>query len=330
MDQNQLKMDQKFEEILGAIAKSRPTINNEKKTVEGEPSNTPVLSMEETPRVYSGASHTDTGGSRTGGGSGGGGGDYITGGEYRGGTNRRFHKHEMMLFDGTNTEDWIFNVERSLCSYENEETMEAAMRSREGNTLLFYEWEHRRQPIRDWEELKGLIRRFRSPTSSLPTFRELEARNRENRDSFLNQEEAIRDRRQLATSSLVAKCEVTTLLEEDVTEVTFLGFRQPGLKIDKWAEINYLGQVNMNLIMGLYDKVDKSESPTEVKATTKIKTTTKPQSTTYSQEGHLHNDIACRLKYPDRSKRFPDPEIKLESLKIFTGILEPYLVNVNK
>ncbi|CAI9279996.1 unnamed protein product [Lactuca saligna] len=36
----QLKMDQKFEEILGAIAKSRPTINNEKKTVEGEPSNT--------------------------------------------------------------------------------------------------------------------------------------------------------------------------------------------------------------------------------------------------------------------------------------------------
>ncbi|CAI9298532.1 unnamed protein product [Lactuca saligna] len=157
----QLKMDQMFEEILGAIAKSRPTINNEKKTMEGEPSNTPVLSIEETPRVYSRASHTDTGGSRngTGGGFIGRGGGYIPKGEYRGGTNQRFHKHEMILFDGTNTEEWIFNIERSFCSYEDDETMEVAVGALAGDTLLWYEWEHRRQPIRDWEELKGLIRR---------------------------------------------------------------------------------------------------------------------------------------------------------------------------
>lgn len=92
--------------------------------------------------------------------------------------------------------------------------------------------------------------------------------------------------------------------------------------MDKWAEINSLGQVSLNLIIGLYDKVDEGVSPTEVK-------TTKPQSTSYSQEGRLRNDIACRLRYPDRSKRFPDPEIKLEPLKIFTGSPQPYLDLVN-
>ncbi|CAH1429791.1 unnamed protein product [Lactuca virosa] len=94
--------------------------------------------MEETPRVYSGASHTNTGDSRngTGGGFAGRGGGYITEGEYRGGTNRRFHKHEMILFDGTNTEEWIFNVEMSFCSYEDEETMEAAVGALEGDALL--------------------------------------------------------------------------------------------------------------------------------------------------------------------------------------------------
>lgn len=48
IDQNQLKMEQKFEEILGAIAKG-----NQGKTIEaGEPSSTPVISMERTPKGY--------------------------------------------------------------------------------------------------------------------------------------------------------------------------------------------------------------------------------------------------------------------------------------
>ncbi|CAI9297284.1 unnamed protein product [Lactuca saligna] len=76
-----------------------------------------------------------------------------------GGTNRRFHKLEMLLFNGTNAEEWIFNVERSFYTYEDEEMMKVAVRSLEGDALLFYEWKHRRRPIRDCEELKGLIRR---------------------------------------------------------------------------------------------------------------------------------------------------------------------------
>ncbi|CAH1411997.1 unnamed protein product [Lactuca virosa] len=66
-----------------------------------------------------------------------------------GGTKQRFHKREMFLFDGTSTEGWIFDVERSLFSYEDKETMKAVVRSLEGEALLFYEWEHWRRPIRD-------------------------------------------------------------------------------------------------------------------------------------------------------------------------------------
>ncbi|CAI9269565.1 unnamed protein product [Lactuca saligna] len=50
-------------------------------------------------------------------------------------------------------------TKKSFYTYEDEEMMKVAVRSLEGDALLFYEWEHRRRPIRDWEELKGLIRR---------------------------------------------------------------------------------------------------------------------------------------------------------------------------
>ncbi|CAI9278217.1 unnamed protein product [Lactuca saligna] len=76
-----------------------------------------------------------------------------------GGTNRRFHKLEMLLFNGTNADEWISYVERSFYMYEDEEMLKVVVRSLEGDALLFYEWEHRRRSIRDWEELKGLIRR---------------------------------------------------------------------------------------------------------------------------------------------------------------------------
>lgn len=62
IDQNQLKMEQKFEEILGAIAKG-----NQGKTIrEGEPSGTPVISMEGIPKGYSGTLHSNTDGVRMG------------------------------------------------------------------------------------------------------------------------------------------------------------------------------------------------------------------------------------------------------------------------
>ncbi|CAI9280051.1 unnamed protein product [Lactuca saligna] len=90
MDQHQLKMDQKMEEILGAVSKNRTTAHHGKTTVEEQPSISPILPSEETPKVYSGASHSDTGGIR--GGNGGGEG-------HTGGTNWRYRKLDMPLFD---------------------------------------------------------------------------------------------------------------------------------------------------------------------------------------------------------------------------------------
>ncbi|CAH1452942.1 unnamed protein product [Lactuca virosa] len=65
MDQHQLKMDQKMEEILGALSKNRATTHHGKTTEEEQPSISPIPSIEETPKVYSGASHSDTGGTRS-------------------------------------------------------------------------------------------------------------------------------------------------------------------------------------------------------------------------------------------------------------------------
>ncbi|CAI9295016.1 unnamed protein product [Lactuca saligna] len=76
MDQHQLKMNQKMEEILGALSKNRTTTHHGKTTVEEQPSMSPIPSIEETPKVYSGASHSDVGGIR----GGNGGGECHTGG----------------------------------------------------------------------------------------------------------------------------------------------------------------------------------------------------------------------------------------------------------
>ncbi|CAI9300026.1 unnamed protein product [Lactuca saligna] len=322
----QLKTDQKFKEVLSAIAKSRPEEPNGKKSVVS----TPEVETRKRETVLK-----------------------------EGGTNRRFHKLEMLLFNGTNAEEWIFNVERSFYTYKDEEMMKVAMSSLEGDTLLFYEWEHRRWPIRDWEELKELIRRrfkssndaaehilanspfgsleysnhdsnknavpipggpklpseeremplfdgnqldwileaewhfsfkglreeekleaavmalqgdallwyewehrrrpirdwqemknlircrFRTPTSALPPFRELEARNRDKRDSLLNQEGAVRDRRKLVAYSQAAtvtehRPSMTAPLNK-VTEEGYPGHRRNGLESKERVEFGKLG-----------------------------------------------------------------------------------------
>lgn len=48
-------------------------------------------------------------------------GTYLNGGA----TNRRFHKHEVLSFDGINPDEWILQLEKSFSCYNDEETMEA-------------------------------------------------------------------------------------------------------------------------------------------------------------------------------------------------------------
>lgn len=91
-----------------------------------------------------------------------------------GGSNLRCRKLEMPWFNGNNSDGWINEAERYFFFYKLPENdkLEAAVMALDGDALLFYEWEHRRRPIRDWEELKGLIRRQYKypPPPILPRF----------------------------------------------------------------------------------------------------------------------------------------------------------------
>ncbi|KAL4591834.1 hypothetical protein LXL04_004807 [Taraxacum kok-saghyz] len=156
---------------------------NHDKGVMDESSDAFVFSILETPKTIpqgagsSGATTPTHGGPSLGGyrgsgdtkggqgNTGGGGFHHSSGGEHGGGNHWRFRKLDMPLFDGSNPDGWILRAERYFRFYKlpEEDKIEAAVVSLEGDALLWYQWEHGRRPIRGWEELKAVIlRRFRS------------------------------------------------------------------------------------------------------------------------------------------------------------------------
>ncbi|CAH1441894.1 unnamed protein product [Lactuca virosa] len=142
----QLKMDQKIEEVLKAIAKGK---NPAEESKEDELLSSGI----ETPRG------TGTGSSHDGGGGGGRG-----MGEPGGGLNWRFRKLDMPLFDGEHPDGWILRVERYFNFYKLSEAdkMEAAVVALEGDALLWFQLEHTQRPVTRWQEMKSLLlRQFR-------------------------------------------------------------------------------------------------------------------------------------------------------------------------
>ncbi|CAH1422793.1 unnamed protein product [Lactuca virosa] len=158
----QIKMDQKFEEILSAIIKG-------KKTGEDLVADEPVFSVLETSK---GPSKEYIGGSRQGtmGGSGGNGdgGGRTAGGEYRGVTNWRFRKLDMPLFDGENPDGWNLRAERYFNFYKLSEAdkLVAAVVALEGDALLWFQWEHKCRPVTRWQEMKSILLRQFRPTNA--------------------------------------------------------------------------------------------------------------------------------------------------------------------
>ena len=71
----------------------------------------------------------------------------------------RFRKLEMPLFDGTNPDGWILKAEHffHFNQFSNEEKMEAAVISFEGDALLWYQWESKKHTMVLWEEMKILL-----------------------------------------------------------------------------------------------------------------------------------------------------------------------------
>ena len=79
--------------------------------------------------------------------------------------NWRYRKLDMPIFDGTDPDGWIMRVERYFSFYRliEEEMLEAVVVAMEGDALRWYQWEHKRHPVRRWTDLKGFIlRQFRA------------------------------------------------------------------------------------------------------------------------------------------------------------------------
>lgn len=85
-----------------------------------------------------------------------------------GGTNWRFRKLDLPVFEGVDPDRWILRAERYFSFYRlsEEEQLEAAVVSLDGDALLWYQWEHGRRPIRRWEELKGMLLHQFRPTAA--------------------------------------------------------------------------------------------------------------------------------------------------------------------
>lgn len=100
------------------------------------------------------------------GGFGGDNGNYSQG--RNGGSNWRHKKLDLPVFAGINPDGWLLRAERYFSFYRlsEEEQLEAAVVSLDGDALLWYQFEHGRRPIRRWEELKGMLLRQFRPSSS--------------------------------------------------------------------------------------------------------------------------------------------------------------------
>lgn len=85
-----------------------------------------------------------------------------------GGTNWRFKKLDLPMFDGENPDGWILRAERFFNFYKlaEEEQVEAAIVALEGDALLWFQWENNRRPIRGWDEMKRVMLQQFRPTSA--------------------------------------------------------------------------------------------------------------------------------------------------------------------
>ncbi|KAL6527965.1 hypothetical protein OROHE_014915 [Orobanche hederae] len=175
---------------------------------------------------------------RVGGGSSGG---YYGYGGSNGGGNYRFRKLDMPIFDGNNPDGWILRAERYFQFYRlsEEEKLEAAVVGMEGDALLWYQWEHRRRPIRRWEELIALMLRQFRPTYSGSLYEQWLALKQHGT--------AVEYRR-----DFIELAAPLTNVPEDIALGNFIN----GLKDDVKAEVRLLDPRNLDHAMDLAVRVE--------------------------------------------------------------------------
>ena len=187
------------------------------------------------PGVGNGSGRADGSGFGTGRGGSGRPGDQFGG-------NWKVKKLDLPIFDGTNPDGWIFRAERYFHFYRlgDEEVLEAAVVSLDGDALLWYQWENGRRPIRNWAELKGmLLRQFRS--SSTGSLQEQWLHHHQTADVLDYRRRFI---------ELMAPL---TGVPEDIALAQFLNGLKPELK----AEVRVLGPLTLDHAMELAVKVEE-------------------------------------------------------------------------
>ncbi|KAL8118331.1 hypothetical protein AgCh_016023 [Apium graveolens] len=160
---------------------------------------------------------------------------------YNASPNWRFKKLDLPTFEGNNPDGWILRAERYFKFYRlsEDEQVEAAVVSLDGDALLWYQWEHNRRPIRRWEEQKGMFLHQFRPTSAGSLY-----------EQWLNHHQTsdVVEYRQRFIELMVPLVGVP----EEIAKGQFI----TGLKEDIKAEVRLLGPRSLDHAMDLSIKVE--------------------------------------------------------------------------
>lgn len=141
---------------------------------------------------------------------------------------------------------WILRAERYFSFYRlsEEDRLEAAVVALEGDPLLWYQWEHRRRPIKSWEDLKSLLlRQFRSTRVG----------------SLYEQWLAVK---QETSVGEYQRAFIETLAPlKYVPEEVAMGHFINGLKNDIRAEVRVMSPINLDRAMDLAIRIEAKVSP---------------------------------------------------------------------
>lgn len=238
-------LKEKFQSEIGTLHSKMGSIKKMLETILKQGAESPIKAAPHPKSTSQGTSHTSTPTSGSMRNQGGSEGDGING---RGMNDmHRFYaikgrKLEIPVFDGKDPDGWIMRAERyfKLNHLNDEEQIEVAVISFEGDALRWFQWEHRRQPMNDWKTVKlGILKQFRSCAMGSLCEQFL----------ALKQEGSVDDYRKKFVA-LAAPL-------EGISEEIFLGQFINGLDPVVKAELRLLDPINLNVAMDIASKIEE-------------------------------------------------------------------------
>ncbi|XP_023760992.1 uncharacterized protein LOC111909400 [Lactuca sativa] len=151
-------------------------------------------------------------------------------------------KLDLPTFDGNDPEDWILRAEHhfDLNHLTNEERLEAAAIAFEGDAIRWFQWESKRSPMIEWEDMKLKLLKHFGITGSGSLF-----------EKFLEvkQEGSVADYRRKFVN-LAAPL-------DDISEEMFLGKFMSGLQPMIRSELRLFSPENVSDAMDIASRIEK-------------------------------------------------------------------------